>query len=333
MKNEKLKYEKIYQLVQGELEDCQAKEVLEWIDKDEETKKRYHQLKRDYAMSGQSDNISYERLSQLYKEIKPQPKILHNQSKRWLPEMMKYAAIFIIALTVGYCMFSEDPLFTEASVTYISYETGDRQTSKVNLPDGSFVQLNSNSKLEVPNQFGMTDSRQIRLTGEAYFDVKHIKNKPFSIHTSKGIVKVLGTTFNVEAYDNEKMITTLVTGKVELQNTENNKTIVLEPSQQSIINAEGQVEIKTLNALAYVSWKEGYLTFNQTTLKSIIPKIERFYGIKLLIENKQLLDKEINGKAFRHVAVDKLFKVLQETYDINYKISVEGETVDTVTLF
>jgi hypothetical protein len=160
--------------------------------------------------------------------------------------------------------------------------------SKVMLPDGSLVWLNSGSVLEFPTKFSKK-SRDINLTGEIFIEVTQDTKKPFYIHTPDFKVNVYGTSFNVSAYKSSMASVVLVKGSVALQTKGKKDEFKLEPNYMACFNAEdGRFNSQKVDVSKYISWKDGYLTFEQTSMSEVLKQIERYYNLSFNF------DKDIN---------------------------------------
>ncbi len=161
----------------------------------------------------------------------------------------------------------------------------------VQLSDGSEVHLNYGSKLKYPQVFS-GDTREVILSGEGYFNVAHNPDKPFIVNAGKLSVKALGTVFNVQAYPNEDNIeTTLVEGKVVLEQTENgfeSKTIgVMKPGQHVNYNLKtGKVFCTKGDVDKYIGWKEGKMVFEDTPITQVAAKLSQKYNVDIEINDE-----------------------------------------------
>lgn len=155
------------------------------------------------------------------------------------------------------------------------------------LADGSRVWLNSGSRLVYPNTF-KGSKREVYLQGEAFFEVSHNKQQPFHVYVNDVDVKVLGTSFNVRAYPDEKNLkTTLVTGSVELSAEQNKKRARLIPGRMAIYENGNQFNIHTVNTEIQTSWKSGYLYLRNEPLQNLLKTLERYYNVPVALEDSE----------------------------------------------
>jgi ferric-dicitrate binding protein FerR (iron transport regulator) len=181
------------------------------------------------------------------------------------------------------------------------------------LPDSSIVWLNSGSELEFPSQFGK--NRPVSLSGEAYFEVEKGK-KPFIVSTIYGAVEVKGTSFNVKAWKNEGLETTLVSGSVNVF-AQNGKGITLHPGHQAILTQKG-FEVAEVETGLYTSWKDGKLIFRKEYLPEIAKRLERWYNVKIELDNDPRL-KEIHYTGTLEMeSFSEVLNLLGKTAPVDY---------------
>ncbi|WP_276381626.1 FecR family protein [Flavobacterium sp. H4147] len=190
------------------------------------------------------------------------------------------------------------------------------------LADGTKVFLNAVSSIKYPTQFN-GDQRIVELEGEAYFEVAKNKNQPFIVKSADQAIKVLGTHFNVHAYDNEPIIkTTLLEGSVAV--TYQNQKTILKPGQQSNVTANSnKITVREVDTDAAIAWKNGRFKFDNADLKSVMKQLERWYGIKVEYRG-DVSDVRFNGGTFRNKNLSEVLKVLELS---NIKFKVEGKTI------
>lgn len=186
------------------------------------------------------------------------------------------------------------------------------------LSDGTTVHLNAGSKLTYPVRFA-GKRRIVHLEGEAYFDVMADEEHPFVVQTHLGEVTVLGTAFNVNAYADAPVYTTLVHGKVQFSSP-NAEPITLLPGEQVIVSANGS-EKRAVNLEEYVGWVDGMYVFNNRPLGEIMKTFERWYDIQVYYEVPHLRDITYSGSLKRYGTINSFLDALELTGDLTYKIS------------
>lgn len=277
-----------------------------------------------------------------------QPKNLVRSPKLW--PILRYAAVFTTALGLSWWMnhlftaknnSSESSRKNEVAVSYGS-------KSRIVLPDGSVVNLNSGSKIRYASNF--EHNRTVIMEGEAYFEVKKDAAHPFYVQTSNLTIRVLGTVFNVKSYPEENTIeTTLVSGSVQIfengsKSASSLKQIaLLKPNQKAVfyktkangeqpkrgnpdnahlettqvpLHLKVESEIKTD---LYTSWKDNKLVFNNEKFESIVPKLERWFNIEIENTYTELNSSRLTGK-FDLETIEQALNALQIITPFKYSI-------------
>ena len=186
------------------------------------------------------------------------------------------------------------------------------------LADGTTVHLNAGSKLTYPVRFA-GKRRVVALEGEAYFDVVKDETRPFIVQTHLGEVTVLGTAFNINAYTDASVYTTLVHGKVQFSSSSIG-TIILSPGEQAVVSANGS-EKRMVDLDEYVGWVDGRYVFNNRPLGDIMQTFERWYDIQVYYETPHLRDITYSGSLKRYGTINSFLDALELTGDLTYKIS------------
>lgn len=221
--------------------------------------------------------------------------------------------------------------------------------SKTNmkLPDGSTVWLNAGSKISYGEDFGKT-TRDVQLSGEAYFDVAHDSEHPFIVHTEHFKIKVLGTAFNVKAYAADMQSeATLVRGLIELSiNNEDSRKILLKPNEKFVLKNAESTQEKTLtvtelkpeiritglqqpfkdSVAVETQWVNDCLAFRDYKLRDIAIMVSRWYGVSVEIEDQKLEEKEFSG-LFKDESVEQVMQALKLAGGFNYTIDKNKITI------
>lgn len=188
------------------------------------------------------------------------------------------------------------------------------------LPDGTGVWLNSDTELSYSVPF-VGDRREVSLKGEAYFDVAHNADKPFVVSAQGQQVEVLGTEFNISAYEqDEYVVTTLVEGKVKVARGLDEKKFLL-PNEQSILNNEnGDLKKVEVNVYPYVSWKDGRFVFKNEALESILSKAARWYDVEIVFEDKGISNTRFTGDLPRYSDMSSLLQIIEAETSVHVKV-------------
>jgi ferric-dicitrate binding protein FerR (iron transport regulator) len=196
---------------------------------------------------------------------------------------------------------------------------------QITLPDGTQVWLNALSSLRFPTVFNGTN-RTVELTGEAYFEVQKDAAKPFLVKVAGMQIDVLGTSFDVMAYSDEKQIqTTLIEGAVKV--SVEGKSKILQPGQQSQLQKDGRLDVlPTTDIESVIAWKNGYFKFNQADLQTVMRQLARWYDVEVSFEGP-VPDFRFVGELKRKASLSTNLKILSYS-QVNFKM--DGNTI-TVT--
>jgi len=220
----------------------------------------------------------------------------------------KIAAIFIIALFVGYQAYNSFSNGGQTGMQLAETYTGGK-IKIIELPDGSIVHINQKSKLHYPENFSANE-RIVELEGEAFFDIKKNPQKPFIIKAGNKKIKVLGTSFNVNTnFEGEKVEVYVETGKVKFYEPGNKqKELILEPG--SIGTLDKIAEKKVIDDLNYMSWKTKYFDFTRgEKLDKVIATINKAYGVNIVLENIELAKRK-HHTTYNNTSLDTILKLL-----------------------
>jgi len=193
---------------------------------------------------------------------------------------------------------------------------------QVVLPDGTKVWLNAASSIKFPTVFANLNQRSVYLTGEAYFEVAKDKQHPFIVQTDKQEVEVLGTHFNISAYEDEiGTKTTLLEGSIRILSGK--ESAILKPGQQAMQRNNG-LEVFNADTEEAIAWKNGYFKFNSEPLSSIMRKLARWYDVDVVYEGEVSNDR-LGGTISRYKNVGDVLEMLESTKLVKFK--VEGRKI------
>lgn len=266
------------------------------------------------------------------------PEPLYSRSSKWW-----MAAASVIALIVAgsialryYKANNTNPVQQQLATSY-----GKR--IRTILPDGSSVWLNAGSTIKYADNLVVNGKREVTLNGEAYFDVKHDTVHPFIVHAGKMNVVVLGTAFNVRAYQGDQyMETTLIRGKVQVMNLNKpGQNVVLYPNEkvtvatQSDIAQKSKVWVKNSKpaadslatteaqlpneTIAETAWVNNKLTFRRQNFADLAKQLERWYNVEITFDNDTYNSKEFTG-TFKDQNIDEVMRALQFTEQFHYSL-------------
>lgn len=249
--------------------------------------------------------------------------------KKLFPWKWMAAAVAAVTITVAVTLIYRQPAKQNGPTTaladtteWLHRENGKATRASIELTDGSKIWLNSQSKLTYPEVFD-GESRSVYLEGEAFFDVAANPQKPFIVHLSTGMVYVLGTSFNVRAYENEPVQTSVKTGKVAFISgrKDDPDTVFITPDEKVTYRPTVQNIVKEATVAAEdIAWTEGRLVFRDRTLEDISSELERTFGKKVLFMSDVPRYYRLTG-SFRDNNLQDIMYYLARSKNFHYTIT------------
>jgi ferric-dicitrate binding protein FerR (iron transport regulator) len=248
--------------------------------------------------------------------------------KSWLYYWQRVAAVLLLPLLVFSLLqyYSKDaslPTDTAARLEYNEIKTSPGLRSTFNLPDGTKVWLNGNTKIRYPIAF-FGDVRMIHLEGEAYFEVSKNKEKPFIVDMGRLQVQAIGTAFNCMAYPGEDRIeTALSEGKVKVTRFvkgESKGEYVLNPGQViSYQNSSGQFQLHKDNLDKYLAWRSGKFIFRNDPMEVVCQKLGRWFNAEIIIKDESLKGYSFTG-TFQEEGLSEILDLISLTSPVRFKL-------------
>jgi len=245
------------------------------------------------------------------------------RNNRIINSLSKYAAI--VLFTLGLSWYYYNFIYTnEKLISYCKVQVAYGSRTKILLPDGTSVTLNSGSILRYPNVF-KGGSRKVYLDGEAYFEVKKDTENPFIVNTGDLNIKVYGTTFNVKSYKNEPNVeTTLLHGSVvvyKISENEKSNQIILAPNEQVIYDKNSRKLNKyKVDAELISIWKNGKYYFENETFAEIASKLERNFNLKVAITDEDLKKVKFSGLFDKSRSINQVLDAMKHYCRFSYSI-------------
>ncbi|MGQ8336838.1 FecR family protein [Sunxiuqinia sp. A32] len=301
--------------IAGDVSEEEKILIAEWLDESPNNLKELMALRKAYDISlCHSDSVHHD-----LKSSATRKKTF--SVRRISIEVLKVAAVLLVAFGV-YRFFTPEN-GGEDSMAMHTIEVPVGQHAELTLADGTKVWLNTKTKLTFPEAFD-SDKRVVILDGEGYFDVAKNAERPFFVKTKKYSVKVLGTEFNVRAYDdNGYFETSLMEGSVEVLKTNEDRGVKIRPSER-IYLSDDKLNIGPILDYKQFNWKEGLICFDDESFNEIMKKLELYFDVQISVNNSVSHNYSCTGKFRTTDGVEHILKVLQLRNDFNYKY-VESE--------
>lgn len=305
----------LHRFFEGKVTSEEKKDIKQWIAESDEHRDQLFKERMIFdamIVSGKIPNSQSE-------PVKRKPLL------RVFVELSKIAAVVVVMLIAGIYFYTQKMNEINLATNTIIVPVGQR--ANIQLPDGTNVWLNARTQMTYPAYFTGA-KREVELNGEAYFEVSHDAEKPFVVHTKSFEIKVLGTKFNVKAYnDTEDFTTALMEGSVEVTNTINkNQTIQLLPDQK-VDYREGRLFRSSIEDYDIYRWREGLMCFKDIQFIDLIRQFENSYGVRIIIENEKAKEKVFSGKLRISDGIDNALRILQKDGGYIFEWDESGTTI------
>lgn len=298
--------EVLQRYVNGNVTADEIETVVDWLDADESHVREFMALHKlnDIAL-----------LNQSRKRNSTADKKNRFSLRKAVYELAKIAAVFAI-FWGGMKLVDSSSSFKEP-IAYQTLYVPAGQRAELILPDSTRVWVNAHSKLVYPVTFEK-GIRQVELTGEAYFEVAHNKQCPFVVKTSRMDIQVVGTEFNVMAYnDSSDFEVSLVKGCIELQSSRLSKNYRMREKEHVTLR-DGKLLVASIADYDYFKWKDGLICFNDESVATIIEKLELYYDTQIEVHNPKFLKSRYSGKFRTKDGIEQVLKVLQIEHKFSY---------------
>lgn len=306
----------------GEISTSEKEYLYNWISKSENNARFYTQIKNLWEVS--VSNIS--ELAETTHEwdrfthrIAAHPKKVEKRFS--ITGWYRVAAVLAIALLISNLLISN---FRTTEPVYFTSIAPQGSISQTVLPDGTLIYLNAGSEIQYEVNT-KSKTRDIFIKGEAWFDVERNDEKPFIVHTPFYDVKVLGTQFNIKAYeDEETIVTTLEEGSIQVLSTDKfrlKEKIVLSAGEQLVYNKTNRELYRNqVETSLFTSWKNNKLIFLELSFGDLVKLLERRYGVEIEVIDESLLKGHYTG-TIKNESILEIMNIIQHTHPINYEIN------------
>ena len=325
----------------GTASEAERREVLAWVQESPENKAEFLRREADFVFDTMPDTApSHAATTQALQVVAPQRRKI-----RFLRAVAAAAAVFVVGAFIWILhdnsrlsqqvmslTAQNEKLIAipdlEQGEAVLNYKVNPGVKGMIVLPDGSEVILNSASTLRTPAQFE-NGKRVVELEGEGYFKVESNPDWPMYVKTLKGVtVKVTGTEFNLSTYsDDAALKLTLVRGKVSLLDEKNETEVAVRENEEIVVGAKAKLEKPThkpADLRLNTSWKDGYLVFDNTPIREVIKKMERWYGVEITVADSKVMNNTFTA-SFRSESLQQVLTLLDITCGIKSKIKSPTE--------
>lgn len=250
----------------------------------------------------------------------------------WIP----VSVVLTLAITFGIAYY-QGLFFSQTTPRWITSDSPKGQKSIITLKDGSRVFLNAGSSITYPEVF-FPGSREVKLSGEAFFEITKNPRRPFIVTTGNVTTKVLGTSFNIQAFPAKQISITVAMGSVQVEATrpqeqqddkQHADRVILNPNDQAVFSSEKEgLTISKVNIGKYLAWKDNTLFFEDTSIEDVAAVLGRWYNVTIEFDNALIKPCRINGQ-YKGKSLENILKSIQYMYHVEFKFSGHN----TVTLY
>ncbi|MCG8308072.1 MAG: DUF4974 domain-containing protein [Cytophagales bacterium] len=318
--------------ISGEEEDL----LNDWLSESNANKTLYHCYKEafisgEYKLKAKRAGEVYKKLSDKlgihtskeFQDNKKTDGFYRHAFRKWY----RVAAVFLILVTGAWIIYRAGNYWRPATEIAVSHELIVKSNprgmkSLITLPDGSKVKLNAESHIEYYPDF--EDDRTVKLIGEAFFEVVKDSLRPFEVKTGDLCIKVLGTSFNVEAFPYERDVkVALVTGKLMIDKQEDFEFRTLDylvPDQMFTYNHQSsEFQVTSFSHDQVLGWKDGELNFKEAEFREVVERLERWYGVEIIVAPGADMSGRFSG-VYKNASLDVVLEGMGFTSDFTYEI-------------
>ena len=246
----------------------------------------------------------------------------------------KIVSVAAVLATAFVYLYFRSPFITEANTApWITLDAPNGQKSIVTLADGTRIFLNGGSSVSYPEVF-LAAKREVKLSGEAFFEVAGNPKQPFIVTAGNVTTKVLGTSFNIQAFPDKEISVTVATGRVRVEigshepgpddSTEADRLILM-PNDQAIYNPDhGVLTVAEVNIEKYLAWKDNTLLFEDASIEEVAKTLERWYNVTIVFDNDRIKTCRINGK-YKDQSLESVLKSIQYMYHVDFRFSLPNK--------
>lgn len=320
----------IARVLSGESSSDDILSLSEWLNENEKNRDEFRRLKNYWD----ADVAFKHSVAPAFSADKLQQKI-NVQRRQTARRQLWRNAIPLIAAACLLFIFSTALFLYNTNDRISEHYTllTDEHTSNFTMEDGTIITLNKNSRLSYSDKYGK-DSRNVKLEGEAYFEVAKDPSKPFQVEMNGASITVLGTHFNVKAdAESDDITATLVEGSIRFEGAKQN--IVMTPNQQLTFNrSTNKVDVKKIDTDTFTAWKDGLLKYKSIPFVELIKELQSAYKVEIQIDSQELKNPAVtvSGTFSQEQSIEQILKVISRSLPIRWHNSERVYYIQYATL-
>lgn len=308
----------------GTCTDAEMEELRQWFAASDANKKEWLRMRMALIKGRHDDFAEPEKVESGYGEVVSwhieKGDMEREITRKVTLRLFKYAASILILIGVGIGSYTFIKNYMTPKMLMFAVADG-QPAQKLTLSDSTAVWVSANSSVEYPEKFGR-GSREVAVKGRAYFDVKHDENRPFLVKSKGYTVKVLGTAFEVNAYDDERFSdVTLVRGRVNILGEGDKTLCALRPGQRFELDKRSKkYELKDVNAALLTGWHSGKMEFDGMTLGEIVDGLEHYYNVQLVLAPNVNKNERLVGSLSVKPGIQEMMKTIGQVLPIKFEV-------------
>lgn len=318
--NNKLNEELMARFLMGECSEEELRKVNAWLDESDGHVRELFRIEELYHL-GRADKLTDEKKTekaekQLFKRLE-QEEVKRYKVRRmytWMRYVAMFVGIFFMS-GLGYHIYQ-----THSEANTLVAVTARDEVKELMLPDGTKVWLNKHTTLKYPRDFS-DKTRSVYMEGEAYFEVKRNKEKPFLVRSEAMQVRVLGTVFNMKSdKTNRSAVATLIKGEIEVKGNHDEGMIVLAPGQKAELNAVSRRLVVKQVDTGIENWHNNQFVFEKADIFTIARTLENSYGVRIILAPDMNSTKTYSGTLMKKKGVEDMLNQIKNVIPVEYKI-------------
>ncbi|WP_346316161.1 FecR domain-containing protein [Chitinophaga sp. YIM B06452] len=309
MNNTRLK-ELLNKYLDGAATAAEIREVDDWYQSFDRDRGLTEQLNAEQVAA--LEQLLFLRVSREIEKAGPGMRVIKPAFRYWWAA----AGVAVLLALGGIYFIRERAVQPETAAVTLSEQTGRSSIKKIALPDGTMVWLNFDSKIRYAEQQG----REVWLEGEGYFEVAPQQGKAFLVHAGKLDVRVLGTSFNIDAYTPGKTVTVTVAGGKVAVGSDKAARATLAANQQAVYHAAAnKIETGEITAADFSAWRQGQLVFKKAMFSDIAQKLERRYNVRIRFAGEHIANALLTARFDENVPLKDVLDMLCDIYGFSYR--------------
>ena len=327
MRMDSLDEKLVEKFLSGACSKAEIAQILEWFDVSEKNRREWLKLriisaKGNYVYFSDPEHVEYS-----YREIRKEQAIrerLEREITRKISlRFMRYAVSILISIGLSYGSYKYITDWQYSTMIEFSVSATE-SVQQILLPDSTRVWLSTNSRIKYPEKFNKRE-RHVTVEGKAYFEVAKDTLRPFFVKTEAYVVKVLGTSFEVNSFKYKQTSdVTLVEGSIEILDNKTTLLCMLQPGQQFEIDKfNSHFTLNEVDAVPYTGWYGGKLEFDGMTFAEIAQVLERQYNVKIVLDNVIAKEKKLVGSLSFKKDILEMMKTIELVVPIKFKVKTD----------